>query len=244
MTTSTIAFTAIDVLPLLLRGCAEASAHVANTLRVEAHGGKYFGRTDVLDHFARHPITLSATPHLLVGTDALALLDTDADGATLGVFADLAEGVIARLWVTCAMPCAMAGAESGDQRPEPAVPVASDDFMHQDRVMCAGDVQDHPHLATPHWPWVQAAGIDALAAAADGPAASSSQAWVVRAFSRGDGFAALLALRMQAATAPAMPREAHRRWAVAAGRVGADGGLLHRQLTVSAAWPAPARVFF
>lgn len=236
MTAFPRALTALDVLTLLLRGRAGAAAHVANTLRVEAHGGTCFGRTDVLDHFARHPITLSATPHVLVGTDALALLDTDAHGVALGVFADLADGVIARVWV--------AGAESGDQRLEPAVPVASDDFMHQDRVVCAGDAQDHPHLATPHWPWVQAAGIDALAEAADGPAASSSQAWVLRAFSSGEGFSALLALRVQASTASGMPREAHRRWVVAAGRVGADGGLFHRQLTMSAAWPAPARVLF
>lgn len=240
MSTSRTAVAALDLLPLLLRGRAEAAGHIANTLRAEAHGVTSFGRTDVLDHFARHPVVLSATPHVLVGTNALALLDTDADGATLGIFAELADGVIARVW----MAGAVAGAESADALAEPAVPVASDDFMHQERVVCAGDAQDHPHLATLAWPCVQAAGCNALAAAAEGPLASSSQAWVLRAFSSGDGFAALLALRMQAATAPAMPREAHRRWAVAAGRVGADGGLLHRQLTVSAAWPAPARVFF
>ena len=256
MNSSRTAIAALDVLPLLLRGRAEAAGHIANTLRAEAHGVTCFGRTDVLDHFARHPVVLSATPHVLAGPDALALLDTDVDGATLGIFAELADGVIARVWMTGAVGGAVGGAVagavsgaepgtgSGDARPEPAVPVASDDFMDQERVLCAGDARDHPHLATAAWPWVQAAGRDALAAAAEGPLASSSQAWVVRTFSSGDGFAALLALRVQAATGPGMPRGAHRRWAVAAGRFGADGALLHRRLAVSAAWPAPAHVFF
>lgn len=227
---------ALNVLQLLVLGRAEAARHLANTLRVEAHGVSTFGRTDALDHFARHPLALSPTPHVLAGPDALAVLDVDLEGATIGVFADLADGVLARVWV--------AGTVSAEAQPEAAVSVASDDFMHQDRVTCAGEAHDHPRLSPVAWPLVQAAARDALATAADGPAASSSQAWVLRAFSSGDGFAALLALRLQASTAPGAPRGAHRRWAVALGRVGAEGACLHRQLAVSAAWPVAVPALF
>lgn len=236
MNPTTVSTEAMEVLLLLLSGSREANRRLANTLRVEAHGVSTFGRTDGLDHFARHPLVLSPSPHVLAGPEALAILDTDADGATIGVFADLADGVLARVWV--------AGPVSADARPEAAVPVASDDFMHQDRVVVAGDPQDHPRLAAVAWPQVQAASLDALAAAADGPAASSSQAWVVRAFSSRDGFAALLALRLQASTAPGAQRSAHHRWAVALGRVGVDGGSLHRRIAVSAAWPVPMQALF
>ncbi|MFT7723622.1 MAG: hypothetical protein QM788_12480 [Roseateles sp.] len=217
----------------LLRGLPGAAAPLANTLTVQAWGHETFGRTDALDLFARHPLALSATPHVLAAPGALMVLDAGPDGRAIGVFADVADGVLARLWV--------AGPVAADAVAEPAVPVASDDFLSQDRSACTGDPQDHPGLDASAWPQVLAGAPAALLAVGEPAAASSSRAVVVRAFGSGDAFAALYTLRV---LAPGVPRLAHRRWAVAAGRIGADGALLHRRLAVSEPWPAPAPVLF
>lgn len=220
-------------LAALLRGLPGSTAPLANTMSVQAMGFETFGRTDALDLFARHPLVLSATPHVLAAPGALAVLDVTPDGRTVGVFADVVDGVLARLWLT--------GAVAEDAVVEPAVSVASDDFLTQDRSACAGDPQDHPNLAALAWPQVQAGAEEALNTISEPAAASSSRAVVVRAFSSGDAFAALYTLRV---LSPGVPRVAHRRWALATGRVNADGALLHRRLAVSDAWPVPAPVLF
>lgn len=220
-------------LAALLRGQPGSTVPLANTLSVLALGVETFGRTDALDLFAGHPLRLSATPHVVAGPAALALLDVTPDGRPLGVFADLVDGVLARLWVV--------GSVIDGAAAEPAVPVASDDFLTQDRTACAGDLLDHPGLAARAWPHVQASANELLQAVAEPAAASSSRAVVVRAFSSGDAFAALYTLRI---LAPGVPRLAHRRWALVTGRIGADGALLHRQLAVSDAWPVPTSVLF
>ena len=220
-------------LAALLRGLPGSAAPLANGLRVQAMGHETFGRTDALDLFARHPLVLSATPHVLAAPDALAVLDVTPQGRTVGVYADLVDGVLARVWV--------AGPVADDAVAEAAVPVASDDFLTQHRTDCAGDAQDHPRLAALAWPQVQASAAEALLTLREPAAASSSQAVVVRAFSSSDAFAALYTLRVQSAS---VPRHAHRRWALAVCRIGADGALLHRLLAVSEPWPVPAPVFF
>jgi hypothetical protein len=214
-------------LAALLRGQPGSTRPLANTLSVTALGVDTFGRTDALDLFARHPQHLSATPHVLAAHGALAVLDVTPEGRTVGVFADLADGVLARLW--------LAGPVPEDATTEPSVPVASDDFLSQDRSSCAGDAQDHPALDPRAWSQVLACAAEALQGLSGGAAASSSRALVVRAFSNGDSFAALYTLRV---LAPGVPRVAHRRWALATGRISADGALLHRRLAVSDAWPA------
>lgn len=220
-------------LAALLRGLPGSARPLANTLTVQAMGFETFGRTDAVDLFTRHPLVLSSTPHVLAAPDALAVLDVTPEGEPLGVFADLVDGVIARIWV--------AGPVADDAVAEAAVPMASDDFLTQDRALCAGHPQDHPRLAAPAWPQVLASAVEALQAVREPTAASSSQAWVVRAFSSGDAFAALYTLRVQAAS---NPRTSHRRWAMAACRVDGDGALLHRRLAVSQPWPSPGPVFF
>jgi len=217
----------------LLRGVPGSAVPLANTLSVQAMGYEVFGRTDALDLFARHPLALSATPHVLTAPNALAVLDVTPEGHTVGVFADVVDGVLARVWV--------AGPVLDDAVAEAAVPVASDDFLTQQRTVCAGDAQDHPRLAALAWPQVQASAAEALQTVREPAAASSSQAVVVRAFSSGDAFAALYMLRVQSAS---VPRHAHRRWALAVCRIDADGALLHRRLAVSEPWPVPAPVFF
>jgi hypothetical protein len=221
----------LSQLDALLRGLPGSTAPLANTLSVQAWGVETFGRTDALDLFARFPMALSSTPHALAAPGALALLDVTAEGRVIGVFADVVDGALARLWVV--------GPVNAEALAEPGVAVASDDFLTQDRVACAGDPHDHPHLSTLAWPQVQAAGEEALRSVNEPAAASSSRAVVVRAFSSGDGFAALYTLRV---LAPGVPRLAHRRWALATGRLDANGTLLHRRLAVSDAWPAPAPV--
>jgi len=223
----------LSELAALLRGLPDSAAPLANTLRVQAMGHETFGRTDALDLFSRHPLVLSATPHMLAAPHALAVMDVTPEGRTVGVFADVVDGVLARLWV--------AGPVAEDAATEAAVPVASDDFLTQDRTVCAGDPQDHPQLAAQAWPEVQASAAEALNRLREPAAASSSQALVVRAFSSGDAFAALYTLRVQSTSTP---RHAHRRWALAVSRIGADGALLHRRTTVSEPWPVPALVFF
>ena len=220
-------------LTALLRGLPGSTAPLANTLSVHAWGFETFGRTDALDLFARHPLALSATPHVLAAPGALAVLDVTPDGLPIGVFADVADGVLARLWVV--------GPTADDATTEPAVPVASDDFLSQDRTACAGDALDHPALDAAAWPQVEAGAAAALEEVSEPAAASSSRAVVVRAFSSGDAFAALYTLRV---LSPGLPRLAHRRWALAAGRIGADGTQLLRRLAVSDACPAPTSVLF
>ncbi len=215
----------------LLRGLPGSVAPVANALTVQAFGFETFGRTDALDLFARQPLVLSATPHVLAAPGAFVLMDATPDGRTIGVFADVMDGVLARVWV--------AGPVADDAVGEPAVAVASDDFLTQDRVPCAGDSQDHPGLQTRAWPEVQASAAAALQAV--NAAASSSHAVVVRAFSSDGAFAALYALRV---LSRGVPRLAHRRWAVGAGRIDAAGASTHRQLAISDAWPMPAPVLF
>jgi hypothetical protein len=220
-------------LAALLRGLPGSAAPLANTLRVQAMGHESFGRTDARDLFARHPLVLSATPHVLIGREALAVMDVTPEGRPVGVFADVVDGVLARVWV--------AGPVAEDAAAEAAVPVASDDFLTQDRAVCAGEPQDHPQLAALAWPEVQASAAEALNGVREPAAASSSQALVVRAFSSGDAFASLYTLRVQSASTP---RHAHRRWALAVCRIGADGASLHRLLAVSGPWPVPMPVFF
>lgn len=220
-------------LAALLRGVPGSAAPLANTLSVQAMGFATFGRTDALDLFACHPLALSATPHVLAAPDALAVMDVTPEGRTVGVFADVVDGVLAQVWV--------AGPVVEDAVAEPAVPVASDDFLTQHRTVCAGDAQDHPQLAALAWPQVLASAAAALHGVREPAAASSSQAVVARAFSSGNAFAALYTLRVQSAS---MPRHAHRRWALAVCRIDADGALLHRLLAVSGPWPVPAPVLF
>jgi len=224
------------MLRALLRGHAAAGGAVANTLRADAFGLVTFGRTDALDLFATHPLLLSATPHVLASSQALAVLDETADGRCIGVFADLADGVIARLWLVAAT--------AADAHCEAAVPVARDDFLSQLRLLCQGDPGDHPCLEAAAWPNVVSLGCDALAAhAGEGqpPAASSSQAVVMRAFSVGDLVAALYSLRVQEYTAP---RRAHRRLALATARRDAMGTVVHGRIAISDPLPEPAPVFF
>ena len=238
----------LAVLGHLLRGHATAVAAVANTLRVDAFGLASFGRTDALDLFAAHPLVLSATPHVLVSPQALVVLDETPDGRCIGAFADLADGVIARLWVVA--PTA------ADAHCEAAVPVASDDFLSQLRVPCVGDAADHPGLQAAAWPHVLSLGGDAIAAAGPPLAASSSQAVVMRAVgndgsdgiggSDGSGdadglIAALYSLRLQE---HGVPRRALRRLALATARCDAAGALVHSRLAISDPLPVPAAVFF
>ena len=246
------------VLKALLVGQATAADAVANTLRVEAFGHTTFGRTDALDLFATHPLVLSALPHVLLTAQALAVLDETDDGRCIGVFADLADGVLTRLWVVAST--------AADAQPEAAVPVARDDFLSQLRVPCVGDAADHPGLAAEFWPDLLLLGSAALtvaavaavaptslgpttalaetadpAAAGVSPAASSSQAVVMRAFSVGGQAAVLYSLRVQH---HAVPRRAHQRLALATARRAGEASVVHSRLAVSDPLPEPAPVFF
>lgn len=222
----------LDELAKLLRGTLASAAPVANTLSVQALGFETFGRTDARDLFSQHPVALSATPHVLAASGALAVLDVTPDGRSIGVFADVVDGVLARIWVC--------GSVLSDAVAEPAVAVASDDFLNQDRRAVAGEARDHPLLDPDAWPHVQAGAAEALHEL-DPPAASSSNAVVVRAFSSGGSFAALYTLRV---LSPGVPRLAHRRLALATGHADTGGALMHRRLAVSDALPVPSPVSF
>lgn len=208
------------VLQRLLCGRVAAADQLANALRVEAQGHTTFGRTDAIDLFTAHPLVLSSDAQCLGSPQALAVFDETPDGRSVGAFADLVDGVIARLWVVSATP---PGAVT-----EPAVAVARDDFMSQLRQRCQGEAIDHPDARGEHWPRVVDLGHAVLEASQtlerplipspvqppEQPlaAASSSQVWVVRAFSTGDLVVALYRLRVQATTPL---RRAQDRWALA-----------------------------
>ena len=192
------------VLQLLLRGQFSATHHLANALRVDAYGCTTFGRTDAVDLFAAHPLVFSNQARVLRSPQAIAVVDDMADGRTGGAFADLVDGVIARLWV-------VAGTVD-DTATEPAVPVARDDFMTQLRQRCQGDAADHPELTAGAWPCVVELCNAVLEDLPATGAASSSQAWVMRAFSSGSSVVALVRLRL---LATGLPRRAHYRTALA-----------------------------
>ena len=222
----------VDELAKLLLGTLGSAAPIANTLSVQVLGFETFGRTDARDLFSQHPVALSATPHFLSASGALAVLDVTPDGRSIGVFADVVDGVLARLWVC--------GPVLRDAVAEPAVAVASDDFLSQDRRAVAGEPRDHPLLDPQAWPQVQAGAAEAQLGL-DQSAASSSNAVVVRAFSSGGSFAALYTLRVLSA---GMPRLAHRRFALAMGHADSSGALIHRRLAISDALPVPPPVSF
>ncbi len=217
------------VLQLLLCGQAAAAEHLANDLRVEASGHTTFGRTDAIDLFAVHPLVFSDDVQRLVSPRSLAVLGDTADGRAVGAFADLVEGVITRVWVVAATAL--------DATAEPAVAVARDDFMSQLRQRCQGDAADHPELQSDDWAHILGLGVAALDAGP--PAASSSQVWVMRAFSSGGSVAALYRLRVHAAT---LPRQAHDRLVLAVARVQGSEAPLHQRLALSDPLPGPAPV--
>ena len=128
----------LQQLAALLSGSPASVAPLANALSVQAFGFETFGRTDAVDLFAGQPLMLSATPHVLAAPGAMVVMDVTVDGRTIGVFADVMEGVLTRVWV--------AGPVAAGAVAEPAVGVASDDFLTQDRTPCAGDALDHPQL--------------------------------------------------------------------------------------------------
>ena len=211
-TTTAAGTDAWAVLRRLLCGQAAAADCLANAIRVEAYGRTTFGRTDALDLFADQPLALSSAAQVLVSPQSIAVIDDTADGRAVGILADLVDGVIARLWVVAATA---AGATA-----EPGVPVARDDFLTQLRQRCQGDASDHPQLEAGAWPHVVELGSGALDALQAPHAASSSQVWVMRAFSSGESVAALYRMRVQAAT---LPRQAHHRLALAVAHVQAQG---------------------
>ncbi len=227
------------VLQRLLAGEAASAAQLANDLRVEAFGCTTFGRTDALDLFAAHPLVLSSEAQVLTSTRSLAILDGVADARATGVFADLVDGVICRVWVV--------STTAADAAAEAAVPVARDDFMSQIREQGQGDPADHPELRAGAWHHVQALGGDALQAVQLPTAASSSQFWVLRAFSSGDSVAALVRLRVLTRT-PA--RRAHDRLALGMAQgaghtecLNPGAGRRHR-LALSDALPVPPPAVF
>ena len=225
------------VLQQLLCGRPAAADHLSNALRVEAHGHTTFGRTDALDLFALHPLALSSAAQVLVSPRAIAEIDDTADGRTIGAFADLVDVVISRLWVVTATA---AGAMA-----EPAMAVARDDFMSQLRQHCHGDAADHPGLDAGDWGHVTDLGITALGALHLPPAASSSQAWVMRAFGDGGSVAARCRLCVHTAT---LPRHAHDRLVLGNTRVRGQsaqaGAGIQQRLAVSEPLPDPAPVSF
>jgi hypothetical protein len=195
------------VLQRLLCGQASAAHHLANALRVDAYGCTTFGRTDAVDLFTAHPLEFSSHSRVLLSRQAIAVVDDVADGRTVGAFADLVDGVIARVWVVAGTDAAAA-----DAILEPAVPVARDDFMSQLRQQCHGDAMDHPDLKAGAWPCVVELCSAVLGELPAACAASSSQGWVMRAFSSGPSVVALVRWRLHAA---GLPRRAHYRIALA-----------------------------
>ncbi len=216
------------VLRQLLCGQAAAAEGLANALRVNAYGHTTFGRTDALDLFAGCPLVLSSQAQVLVSPQSIAVIDDMADGRTVGVVADLIDGVVARLWVIAAT---LQGATA-----EPAVAVARDDFMSQLRQHCHGDAADHPDLQPSAWPHVVELDRAAWAVPNGPPAASSSQVWVMRAFSSGDWVAALFRMRVQAT---ALPRQAHDRLALAFAHVDGRSQDARARHRVAASDPCP-----
>ena len=230
------------VLQQLIHGEVAAAEHLANTLRVEAHGCTTFGRTDAIDLFAARPLAFSNAARVLRSPQNLAVIDNTADGRSVGAYAELVAGVIARLWVV--------GATAVDATPEPAVAVARDDFMSQLRQRCQGDAADHADLRAGDWPHVVSlaeTALDAVQGLQKSSAASSSQVWVMRAFSSTETVVALLRLRVQTAT---LPRTAHDRLALAVVHINApketpdQSAQPQQQLAVSDPLPNPAPVTF
>ncbi len=162
----------------LAEGRRPADDGLLGACRLEWRGAEAYGEEAILELFRAAPFA----------PEGAKLVETACSAAWIGadaaLVADVYDGRIGRLWRI----------GMGDApEPEPAVSVAFDPDLRQQR----GDVllraEDHPELARDQVERLIEAGR-ALTAAHDGPPLHRARAWAVRAFTAGDDTAALFAV--------------------------------------------------
>lgn len=219
---------ALDTVRALLAGTPGAGRGLRPACTACAFGGEAFGPAMIAELFGRHPRPLSPTPHVVRTAAGLAMFDTDAEGCEQAVVADLYDGHIGRLWRVGAT----AEANLLDPFAEPALNVAFDPFLNQQRDPVALLASGHPDLEASALRALETLGRD-LAEAHSG---DSARALVVRAFGSERRAAALLAVHVNIGE----PVRARALTLVAAAfRYDAEGRLLHRQVVRDAAPPPP-----
>jgi len=177
---------AMKTLRRVARG--ERPAHgLLHTARLSALGTEFYGEEAIVACFRGAPMAL---PDAAVSIEAPGHVLL-ADGAQ-AIFADLAEGGIARLWRL---------GEGAPTVPERAVAVAFDPDLSQARGDVLMAASDHPALAADAVDRVVAAGQALVADARPGPTLRV-RAFVVRAFGTAGEGAALFAVYRIAGPGP------------------------------------------
>ena len=170
--------TACDLLSRLAGGEFLDRGDVLQTGRLTAAGGEAYGEAAIVAAFRQAPLDLSDA-NWTVGEEAVAALA--AEGA---VFADLADGRIARLWRIGAPPPAPTGQ---------TIAVPFDPDLAQVRRDVAFDPADFPGLSPDAARIVTDSGRS-LARAWRPPAGDGTRAIVIRAFETATEVASLFAI--------------------------------------------------
>lgn len=151
------------------------------TCRMEAGGGEFYGEEAVLERCRAAPIDLAGAEAVRGGAQ-LALF-----GDGIAAVADVHGERIGRIW-------ALGSPEPAE--PEPAVAVAFDPDLRQQRGGVTWDAADHPHADAAVLQRLAAAGERLLEEAAldGGRPAYRVRAFLIRAWSEGERGAGLFAL--------------------------------------------------
>ena len=169
---------AADELRDLLAGRAPAGG-LLQTLRLEAAGAEFYGEEAVLERGRAAPLDLS-DPTEVRGVSQLALFAGD-----VAAIADVYDERIGRAWV-------LSPGESAE--PEPAVAVAFDTDLHQQRGAVMWDAADHPNAAPALLDRLAAVGESLLDRITRDGSAYRVRAFLVRAFGSAERGVGLFAL--------------------------------------------------
>jgi len=160
--------TASGASPLLLGNC-----------KLEWAGTEIYGEEAIAETFRAAPLAGDEDSLFIESTHNAAWFANDS-----ALFADLYDGRIGRLW--------RLGAGETPAR-EPAVSVAFDPDLRQQRGAVLARAADHPLLEPAHLAPIEAAAAELIVAPA-GHSQHRARAFLVRAFSAGDQAAALFAV--------------------------------------------------
>jgi hypothetical protein len=173
----------IDTLRALLAGDHVEHGRLLPTCTAEAFGAEAFGEIAIRELFARNPVPLSPTPHLILADRYAAVFDADASGCEQALILETYDGRIARIW--------RLGEGALDVTAEPKLRTAMDPFLNQNRQTVAFDAEDFPYLDPVAAPAVAGALMEAVDCRLEVTDTADRRVIALRAFSAGPLTAAL-----------------------------------------------------